>query len=219
MQTPRFPDRIAADRTDYAHASLRREDLDADPLRQFDAWFAHALEAKLREPNAMTLATVGEDGLPDARIVLLRGTAEGGFQFFTNYESKKGRDLAARPVAALVLFWKELERQIRIRGRVHRLDRERSHAYFVTRPRSSQLGAWLSRQSAEAPDGVDLPTEMTALEGRFAGGDVPLPAQWGGFHLTPDEFEFWQGRPSRLHDRFRYRRGEGGAWEIARFYP
>lgn len=217
--SPHFPDRISTDRTDYQHAALRAQDLDPDPLRQFDRWFGEAAAAGLREPNAMTLATVGDDGLPDARVVLLRGTADAGFQFFTNYDSKKGRDLAGHPAAALVLFWKEMERQVRIRGTVRLAGRDRSEAYFASRPRASQLGAWLSRQSEEAPVEADLAAEMAALETQFAGGAVPLPPHWGGFHLTPTEIEFWQGRPSRLHDRFLYRRGEDGGWRIARLYP
>jgi len=220
VSTREFPDRIQADRTDYRHSSLSFADLDGDPMAMFDRWFGEAVAAGLREPNAMTLATVGEDGAPDARIVLLRGAEREGFQFFTNYDSKKGRDLAARPQAALVLFWRELERQIRIRGQVAQLDRVRSEVYFSTRPRTSQLGAWLSQQSSEAPAEADFQAEIGALDARFAGGPVPLPPRWGGYHLTPVELEFWQGRPSRLHDRFLYRRrrAESG-WDIVRLYP
>jgi pyridoxamine 5'-phosphate oxidase len=205
-------------RSDYSRASLERGDLDPDPMVQFERWFAAAAAADLYEPTATTLATVGADGLPDARVVLLRGTADGGFQFYTNYDSKKGRDLAAHPVAALILYWSELERQIRIRGHVSILAREGSEAYFASRPRASQLGAWLSHQSDEAPASVDFQAEIAALESRFAGVDVPLPPRWGGYHVTPDEVEFWQGRPNRLHDRFLYRRGPGG-WDIVRLYP
>ena len=206
-------------RSDYGRSTLERGDLDPDPLVQFERWLAEAVAADLVEPSAMTLATVGEGGQPDARIVLLRGTGDGGFQFFTNHDSKKGRDLAAHPAAALVFFWNELERQVRVRGSVSVVDSARSQAYFASRPRASQLGAWLSRQSDEAPDGSDFPTGINALERRFAGVDVPMPALWGGYHVTPHEIEFWQGRPSRLHDRFLYRRVRDGEWDVARLYP
>jgi len=205
-------------RYDYVRAALDRGDLNPDPLVQFEHWFAEAVAANLREPSAMTLATVDAAGVPDARMVLLRGTADGGFQFFTNYESKKGRDLAANSAAALVLYWAELERQVRIRGRVTTLSAEESQAYFASRPRPAQLGAWLSRQSEEAPAGADFQAEAAVLESRFSGRDVPLPPHWGGYHVTPAEIEFWQGRPNRLHDRFLYRRVEG-SWSIVRLYP
>jgi pyridoxamine 5'-phosphate oxidase len=213
-----FPDRLQSDRTDYRHAELRRVDLDPDPLAQFERWFGEAVSAGLREPNAMTVATVDASGMPDARILLLRGTENAGFQFFTNYESKKGQDLAASSGVALVLFWRELERQVRVRGRVSKLDRERSAAYFGTRPRGSQLGAWLSQQSAVAPVDVDLSREISALETRFAGEPVPLPPKWGGYHVTPFQIEFWQGRPSRLHDRLLYTR-QADRWNIVRLAP
>jgi pyridoxamine 5'-phosphate oxidase len=205
-------------RSNYERGSLDPASLDLDPLSQFDRWLADAVAANLYEPTAMTVATVGADGLPDARVVLLRGTSGGGFQFYTNYESKKGRDLAAHPAAALVLYWNELERQVRIRGSVSVLGREESLAYFALRPRPSQLGAWLSRQSEPAAAGSDFQAELAEIETRFAGGEVPLPLHWGGYHVAPAEIEFWQGRPNRLHDRYLYQRRETG-WEIVRLYP
>lgn len=205
-------------RSNYDRSTLERASLDPDPLVQFDRWLSDAVAAGLYEPTAMTLATVGPDGLPDARMVLLRGTANGGFQFYTNYESKKGRDLASTPAAALTFYWNELERQVRIRGSVARLGLAESFAYFSSRPRASQLGAWLSQQSEEAPPDADFQEAINHIEARFAGVDVPLPPAWGGYHVTPHEIEFWQGRPSRLHDRYLYRRA-ANAWNIVRLYP
>jgi pyridoxamine 5'-phosphate oxidase len=196
---------------------LRREALAADPLEQFGEWFARASrEVPLAE--AMTLATVDADGAPDARMVLLKGFAPDGFRFHTNYESAKGRQLEAEPRAALILYWRELDRQVRIRGPVERLDEPDSDAYFATRPRGAQLGAWASPQSEALRDRAHLDERLRGAEERFADSEVPRPDFWGGYLLRPEQVEFWQGQVGRLHDRFRYRRG-GGAWVIERLAP
>lgn len=205
-------------RESYTQGGLHEADLAPDPLAQFARWFDDAVRAGIREPNAMTLATAGEDGSPDARIVLLKDVANGGFSFFTNYGSAKGRQLAASSQAALVFFWATLERQVRIRGTVTQLSRAESEAYFRTRPRASQIGAWASRQSAVLAGRDELVGRVFAEEERFAGRDVELPAHWGGYRLTPHQMEFWQGRENRLHDRLRYRRHDL-AWTIERLSP
>ena len=209
---------LAAVRRDYALASLAERDVDPDPIRQFEHWFADAVSARLPEPNAMTLSTATRDGVPSARIVLLKGVDADGFVFYTDYRSRKGAELAENPLAALTFLWKEIERQVRITGAVSRVRTEESEAYFRTRPSGSRLGAWASHQSSVIASREELDARLRDVTERFADGDVPLPPHWGGFRVTPDEIEFWQGRPDRLHDRLLYRRGERG-WEISRLSP
>jgi pyridoxamine 5'-phosphate oxidase len=209
---------LAALRRDYALATLDERDVDADPIRQFERWFADAAAARVPEPNAMTLSTATRDGVPSARIVLLKGVDANGFAFYTDYRSRKGAELAENPLAALTFLWKEIERQVRITGSVSRVSTQESDAYFRTRPLGSRLGAWASHQSAVLASREELEARVQDVIGRFPDGDVPLPPHWGGFRVAPDEIEFWQGRPDRLHDRLLYRRGERG-WEISRLSP
>ena len=207
-------------RKDYNLAGLLEKDLAKDPFRQFERWFQEAEAAKVVEPNAMTLATVGADGRPTARTVLLKGVDWRGFVFFSNYESRKGRDLANVPRASLVFPWLALERQVVVEGPVARVTREESEAYFHSRPRASQLGAWVSQQSSIITGRVVLEDAMKALEAKYAGREVPLPPAWGGYRLAPETVEFWQGRRSRLHDRLRFRReGKSGDWTVERLAP
>ncbi len=198
-------------------APLRRDDLDDDPMAQFADWFEVARdEAPLAE--ATTLATVDAEGLPDARMVLLKGADDEGFRFFTNYESAKAGQLEATAAAALVIYWRELDRQVRVRGAIERLAESESDAYFVTRPRESQVGAWASPQSRPIGSREELDERVGEIEARFAGGDVPRPGHWGGYLLRPLLIEFWQGQVGRLHDRFRYTRCAEG-WKIERLAP
>lgn len=212
---------FSALREEYMGGALDESTVSADPLRQFSAWFNEAVASGLREPNAMTLATTSADGSPSARIVLLKGLDERGFTFFTNYESEKGRELAENPRAALVFFWVDLERQIRVTGTVDKVTREESEAYFDTRPLKSRFGAAVSQQSSVIPGRAWLEEQLGALEARYPNSAPPCPWAWGGYRLRPDSIEFWQGRRSRLHDRIRYRRsGEDGTrWLIERLAP
>jgi pyridoxamine 5'-phosphate oxidase len=203
----------------YSQPPLRKSDLDPDPLKEFQKWYDRAVATIPILPNAMTLATATPDGVPSARVVLLKDFDERGFVFYTNYESNKARELARNPVAALSFYWPELERQVRITGRVTKTTREESAAYFLTRPRDSQLGAWASKQSEVITSREVLEDKMAELVARYEAGEVPLPDYWGGYRLTPDVIEFWQGRLSRLHDRLRYTRQAGGEWLIERLSP
>jgi pyridoxamine 5'-phosphate oxidase len=206
-------------RREYMQRGLHESDLDEDPIRQFQVWFDAAVEAGLPEPDAMTLATASTDGKPSARMVLLKLADERGFVFFTNYESRKGRELADNPRAALVLFWVELERQIRIEGRVEPVTAAESDAYFHSRPLGSQLGAAASHQSRVIPGREELEKRVAELEKQYQGGEIPRPDYWGGYRVVPEVIEFWQGRPNRLHDRLRYRRNGEDRWIIERLSP
>ncbi|MFN8482894.1 MAG: pyridoxamine 5'-phosphate oxidase [Anaerolineae bacterium] len=201
------------------HADLDAADLAADPIAQFRAWFAAAQADGVADAHAMTLATATADRLPSARIVLLNGVDEGGFVFYTNYESCKGRELAANPRAALVFYWPHAHRQVRVVGGVSQLRREESERYFATRPRGSQLGAWASRQSEVIAGRAALDERLAELEEAYRGRDVPCPPFWGGYRVAPEEMEFWQSRANRLHDRFRYRRTADGGWRVERLSP
>jgi pyridoxamine 5'-phosphate oxidase len=211
---------IADIRREYHRAALTEADVDPDPVRQFERWLSEAVRAAVPEPTAMTLATADAAGRPSARIVLLKGAGSQGFVFFTNYESRKGGDLAGRPDAALLFHWVELERQVRIEGRVTMVPATESDAYFASRPLLARIGAWASPQSRVIPDRAWLEREFAASQQRVDadGSTVPRPAHWGGYRLTPMVMEFWQGRSSRLHDRIRYRR-DGAQWHVERLAP
>jgi pyridoxamine 5'-phosphate oxidase len=213
-----MPSAISDLRKDYLLNGLDKSDVMPNPVEQFRAWFEAAVEAGVPEPNAMHVSTVSADGRPDGRIVLIKDVSEGGFVFYTNYESRKGRELTERPVAALTFFYPELERQIRIEGQVEKVSAEESDAYFNSRPRASQIGAWVSNQSRVVESREVLENRQRELEIQFDGQTVPRPPHWGGFRVVPDALEFWQGRPSRLHDRIRYRK-EGEQWIIERLSP
>lgn len=233
---------IADLRREYSTGGLNRQDLADDPLAQFQSWFGQAAAVKfgsrwrqigialyklwhavLGHPpvdvNAMVLATVAKDGRPSARTVLLKGVDPRGFIFFTNYDSRKGRELAENPEASLVFYWAELERQVCIAGKVAKLPREESEAYFMSRPKGSRIAAWASNQSEAVADRDTLEKRWQEMATRFPGDEVPLPPNWGGYVLAPARIEFWQGRPSRLHDRFRYSRQDDGSWVIERLSP
>ena len=202
-----------------AETELRRADLDPDPINQFAKWFEDAEAAHPKLPNAMTLATATPDGKPSARMVLLKGFDQDGFVFFTNYGSQKGRELAENPNASLVFYWSALDRQVRVEGRVRKTSHEESEAYFQTRPAESRLSAWASKQSSPVSSRQVLEDEMERLTLEYEDKEIPLPPYWGGFRLEPSTIEFWQNRPNRLHDRFRYSRQTDGRWMIERLSP
>jgi pyridoxamine 5'-phosphate oxidase len=209
---------ISEIRKTYQAGALNESDMLANPIEQFKVWLQQAVEAAMLEPTAMTLATADQAGKPSARTVLLKGVDEGGFVFYTNFESRKARDLAANPQAALLFFWDRLERQVRIEGKISKVSREQSEAYFKSRPYGSQLGAWVSKQSEVIASRKVLEEKMRELEDKFSERNVPLPEFWGGYVLAPETIEFWQGRPSRLHDRLRYLKIAEG-WKIERLSP
>jgi pyridoxamine 5'-phosphate oxidase len=205
-------------RQDYSHASLSESDIDQNPLKQFEKWFKEAVDSQLSEPNVMTLATASLSGKPSARILLLKGFDENGFTFFTNYNSKKGRELEENPYAAIVFFWAELQRQVRIEGVISKVDEDTSSAYFHSRPKGSQIGAAASPQSSIIPDREVLEKQVTLLTEKYNGQEVPRPLNWGGYQLKPTHIEFWQGRSSRLHDRIAYTSVDR-TWLISRLAP
>jgi len=210
---------ISEIRKDYAKQSLSEDTVAHDPIRQFDVWWAAALQAGLDEVNAMTLATASADGIPSARIVLLKGYDEKGFVFFTNYESHKGKTLAENPQASMVFFWKELERQIRIEGVIEKVSAKESDDYFFSRPVGSQIGAWSSPQSNVIHDRGIIEENVKKYEKEFANSPITRPLHWGGYRLAPQLIEFWQGRPNRLHDRLQYTVQQNGEWKMERLAP
>lgn len=210
---------IADIRKDYKLQTLDEQDVAQEPIDQFTKWWAEAMASNITEVNAMALATASPDGKPDARIVLLKGYDEKGFVFFTNYESRKGIELALNPYAALVFFWKELERQVRIEGKVEKVSAAESDIYFNSRPIGSRVGAWASPQSNIIESRYIIEAELDILQEKFSDGEIPRPAFWGGFRVIPTSIEFWQGRSSRLHDRLRYSKDENADWILERLAP
>jgi pyridoxamine 5'-phosphate oxidase len=210
---------VAELRQDYTLQGLSETDVDPNPIVQFKTWFQQALAAQVLEPNAMTVATATLDGKPSARIVLLKDFDERGFVFYTNYTSQKGRELIANPQASLVFWWGALERQIRISGRLEKVSEAESDEYFYSRPLNSRLGAWASEQSQAIPSREVLEQRFEELKHKYENQEIPRPPHWGGFRVIPTEIEFWQGRPSRLHDRLNYRWQEDGSWKIERLSP
>jgi len=212
--------KIADLRKEYTLHGLHEENVAPNPLIQFRHWFEAAIESGLPEPNAMHVSTVDQDNRPHSRIVLLKELDQSGFVFYTNYHSQKGRDLTVHPFASLTFFWVDLERQVRIEGRVEKVSAQESDEYFAIRPRGSQIGAWVSHQSEHLPSREILEKKQAEYENKFAGQSVPRPPHWGGYRLIPDRMEFWQGRPSRLHDRIEYTLDiSSGNWTMGRLSP
>lgn len=209
---------LAALRAEYAAGGLDVDDLDPDPISMFRRWLDDAVAGGLHEPNAMVLSTVGSDGRPSSRIMLLKGLDERGFVFFTNHGSRKGHDLEANPWCSLLFPWHPLERQVRVEGAAHVLDRETVETYHRSRPRGAQVGAWASAQSTPVASRAELNDAYAAMAQRFDGAPVPVPDHWGGYRIEPESIEFWQGRPSRMHDRLVYAR-DGDAWRVQRLAP
>lgn len=205
-------------RRDYLKKKLNRETAKENPFEQFEIWFAEAIESRIFEPHAVTLATANREGMPSARVVLLRGFDEEGFTFFTNYDSRKGLDLAENPQACLLFYWAEIERQVRLEGLISKVSEEISDSYFATRPRESQIGAWVSPQSERIENREVLERRFAELTVEWEGREIPRPPNWGGYILQPQAFEFWQGRAGRLHDRLLYTKSET-SWKIERLAP
>jgi pyridoxamine 5'-phosphate oxidase len=210
---------IANIRKEYQLQSLSEKDVDINPLTQFETWWQHAIESKLEEPNAMTLATCGASGKPSARIVLLKEINENGFVFFTNYQSRKGKEIDENPFVSLLFFWKELERQVEITGKIKKTSAEESDEYFLQRPRESRIGAWSSLQSKVIENREFLQANVSKYTSQFGIHNIPRPDFWGGYIVEPNSIEFWQGRPGRLHDRLHYILTENNLWNIERLAP
>lgn len=211
---------IAAIRKEYTQLSLSEQDVQKNPIKQFDIWFKQTIEAKVAEPNAMTLSTVSAEGKPSSRIVLLKGFDKNGFVFYTNYGSRKGKELEQNSNASLLFFWPDLERQVRIEGKATKIPVQESMHYFFSRPVTSQMGAWASLQSAVIEGRAALEKKFSEIKDQFSGKQVPFPSFWGGYRIEPTEIEFWQGRPSRLHDRILYSlTEENQSWSIERLQP
>ncbi|MHB1921142.1 MAG: pyridoxamine 5'-phosphate oxidase [Chitinophagaceae bacterium] len=214
---PKIP--VAEIRREYLGAPLEETQVSADPMTQFEKWFQEVLNSQIEDANAMTLATVGMDGKPSARILLLKGISESGFSFFTNYSSRKGEELAHHPFGALVFYWKELNRQVRVEGEIEQIPPAESDQYFQSRPRESQISSWASPQSKVLDNRKTLIESLEKVKQRFASGSLPRPSFWGGYLLNPSRVEFWQGRPHRLHDRIEYKKSEEGVWQVYRLAP
>jgi pyridoxamine 5'-phosphate oxidase len=211
-------DKIANLRREWSSRKLDESNVNSNPIGQFSEWMQEAIDADLLDVNAMTLATADKNGVPSARIVLLKSIDKKGLVFFTNYESNKGKDLAENPKASVVFFWKELERQVRVTGTVEKILKKESEEYFKSRPYESQISAWASNQSSEVKSRKELEEKFAELKNKYPVKKVPLPDFWGGYRINPDRFEFWQGRPNRLHDRIAYIK-EKGRWKIVRLAP